>query len=297
MEELQMRKVEAPKEFLDFMEEKDFSLYRRYSAMGDLSTLFFGTANRDLENFLVQNEEDIIDFLKGEVEFIPEKQELFYIHLANGENGYVNIDKENGELALENKKDTTYWKTEFTKEEVIQINPSYVHFLEPVENVEDEKLDVKMPTDLGEKPAKFFVFKKDSLDACDFYNEYTSGDGHKRYCWDNANEVDEYPGKYKTKFTLEEIKQFNLEFDKILLIPTVIDGEDVICPFDMLEEKFHINNNKYGVGICLNLEEYSSTYLWNTCTQTNQYKTEFSTEDLINIEPRFLNGVKFELVS
>jgi len=292
-----MRKVEAPKEFLDFLEGNEVSSHRRYSTMGSLSSLFFHSSHGDLENFLVNNEDDVIDFLKGEVEFIPEKQELFYIHLAKGEEGYVNIDKENGELALKDKKDTTYWKTEFTKEEVIQMNPSYVHFLEPVEDDKDEELDVEMPTDLGENPAKFFVFKKGSSDYCDFYNEVTSSDGRKRYCWDNTNEVDEYPGKYKTKFTLEEIKQFNLEFNKILLIPTVIDGEDVICPFDMLEKKFHINNNEYEVGIYLNLEEYSSTYLWNTCTQTNQYKTEFSTEDLINIEPRFLNGVKFELVS
>lgn len=292
-----MRKVEAPKEFLDFLEGNEVSSHRRYSTMGSLSSLFFHSGHGDLESFLVNNEDNVIDFLKGEVEFIPEKQELFYIHLAKGEEGYVNIDKENGELTLTDKKETTYWKTEFTKEEVIQINPPYVYFLEPVDNVEDEKLDVKMPTDLGEEPAKFYVFKKDSLDYSSFYNEYTSNEGYKRYCWNNANEEDEYSGTYKTKFTLEEIKQFNLEFDKILLIPTVIDGDDVIYPLNMLEEKFHINNNEYEVGIYLNLEEYSSTYLWNTCTQTNQYKTEFSTEDLINIEPRFLNGVKFELVS
>lgn len=291
-----MRKVEAPKEFLDFMEEKDVCVSYRYTAMQELSSLFFDTnvGTSPALKFLVDNEEDIIDFLRGDVEFIPEKQELFYIHLAHGEDGYVNIDKENGELALENKKDTSYWKTEFTKEEVIQMNPSYVHFLEPVK---DDKEGMgpytPIPDDLSEERAKFFVFKK-ALDNRDFYNEVTSSDGHKRYCWDNTNETESRFGKYKTKFTLKEIKQFDLESDEILLIPTIVDGEEVIRPVEKLEEKFYIvNNEPHMMGDYLNL--YGSLYGWNTREQSNEYQTEFSTEDLINIDPRFLEDVKFEL--
>lgn len=299
-----MRKVEAPKEFLDFMKEKDVCVSHRYTAMRELSSLFFDTkvGTSPALKFLVDNEDDIIDFLRGDVDFIPEKQELFYIHLAHGENGYVNIDKESGDLALENKKDTTYWKTEFTKEEVIQMNPSYVHFLEPVE---DDKEGVEaysqMPIDLSEEEeqAKFYVFKKGSLDRCDFYNEYISNGGYKRYCWDNTNETDTRVGKYKTKFTLQEIKQFDLTSDEILLVPAIVDGTESINPYDILEEKFYISRGN-GFRDFLNLELHSdghSFYNWNTDSQFDTFQTEFSTEDLINIDPKFLKDVKFKTVS
>lgn len=60
------------------------------------------------------------------------EEQLYYVHLMSGENGYFNIDKRDGTHFLSNTYDE-FDKTKFTRAEVKAIDPRYVEFLEEVE--------------------------------------------------------------------------------------------------------------------------------------------------------------------
>lgn len=76
-----------------------------------------------------RNLEVIQAILDGEWEV---EEQLYYVHLMSGEDGYLNIDKRDGTHFLSNTYDE-FDKTKFTRAEVEAIDPRYLEFLEEVE--------------------------------------------------------------------------------------------------------------------------------------------------------------------
>ena len=62
------------------------------------------------------------------------KAKKYYVHLIKGdENSYLNIIS-NGVMELSNDFDSNGWKTKFTRDEVVAIDPRLVVFMEEVED-------------------------------------------------------------------------------------------------------------------------------------------------------------------
>lgn len=79
---------------------------------------------------------DIADYYAGVAKFAERK---YYVHLIKkDEYSYLNINSDEG-AALADKFKLYGWQTEFTREEVVAINPNLVPFMEEVED--DERLD------------------------------------------------------------------------------------------------------------------------------------------------------------
>ena len=61
------------------------------------------------------------------------KAKKYYVHLIKGdEESYLNINLEGG-AELGTKFGYGHWKTKFTRDEVVAINPKFVPFMEEVE--------------------------------------------------------------------------------------------------------------------------------------------------------------------
>ena len=74
---------------------------------------------------------DIVDYYAGVAKF-PEQK--YYLHLIEGdEYSYLNINSEGG-AELGTKFGFGHWKTKFTHEEIIAINPQFLLFEEEVED-------------------------------------------------------------------------------------------------------------------------------------------------------------------
>ncbi|WCG36396.1 hypothetical protein [Companilactobacillus farciminis] len=77
-----------------------------------------------------QMAKDIIDFYFGDAKF-PEQK--YYVQLIKGnENSYLTIDPD-GILGLGRRLKIGSWKTKFTRDEVVAIDPRLVPFMEEVE--------------------------------------------------------------------------------------------------------------------------------------------------------------------
>ncbi|ATO46096.1 hypothetical protein C5L30_000253 [Companilactobacillus farciminis] len=80
---------------------------------------------------------DIADYFNDDAKFPEEK---WYVHLINGnDESYLNRGVESKNIYPGSKKQTNNFQTQFTKQEVENINPDYLLFLEkvPVEELED----------------------------------------------------------------------------------------------------------------------------------------------------------------
>jgi len=74
---------------------------------------------------------DILDFYNGKAKFAGPKK--YYVHLIKGDrSSYLNI-KQNGALELCSRFEHNGWKTKFTHEEIIAMNPQLLLFEEEVE--------------------------------------------------------------------------------------------------------------------------------------------------------------------
>jgi len=74
---------------------------------------------------------DIADFYCGNAKFAEPKK--YYVHLIKGdEYSYLNINSEGG-AELGTKFGFGHWKTKFTRDEVVAIDPRLVVFMEEVE--------------------------------------------------------------------------------------------------------------------------------------------------------------------
>ena len=83
-----------------------------------------------------QMAKDIIDFYTGNAKFPEEK---WYVHFINGnDESYLNRGVESKNIYPDSKKQTNNFQTQFTKQEVENINPDYLLFLE---KVPDEELE------------------------------------------------------------------------------------------------------------------------------------------------------------
>lgn len=83
-----------------------------------------------------QMAKDIIDFYFGNAKFPEEK---WYVHFINGnDESYLNRGVESKNIYPDSKKQTNNFQTQFTKQEVEDINPDYLLFLE---KVPDEELE------------------------------------------------------------------------------------------------------------------------------------------------------------
>ena len=72
---------------------------------------------------------DILDFYTDKAKFADQK---YYVHLIKGdENSYLNITSDGG-AELDNKFEFGGWKTKFTRDEVVGIDPKLVPFMEEV---------------------------------------------------------------------------------------------------------------------------------------------------------------------
>lgn len=61
------------------------------------------------------------------------EEPLYYVHLLEGEGGYLNIGKHSGVKGLSTKHGSITYKTQFTRAEVKAIDQRYLEFLEEVE--------------------------------------------------------------------------------------------------------------------------------------------------------------------
>ena len=79
---------------------------------------------------------DIIDFYTGKAKFAEPKK--YYVQLIAGdEESYLNINP-NGGAKLYNRLGLNGWKTKFTRDEVVAIDPRLVKFMEEVEKWEQK---------------------------------------------------------------------------------------------------------------------------------------------------------------
>ena len=79
---------------------------------------------------------DIIDFYTDKAKFIVPKK--YYVQLIAGdEESYLNINP-NGGAKLYNRLGLNGWKTKFTRDEVVAIDPRLVKFMEEVEKWEQK---------------------------------------------------------------------------------------------------------------------------------------------------------------
>lgn len=85
---------------------------------------------RDDTNGNNQMAKDIIDFYCGNAKF-PEQK--YYVHFIKS-NGYSYLTiTPDGVLGLGSRLEIGSWKTEFTHEEIISMNPQFLPFMEEVE--------------------------------------------------------------------------------------------------------------------------------------------------------------------
>ena len=78
-----------------------------------------------------QMAKDIIDFYYGNAKF-PDKK--YYVHLIKNDcYSYLTIDPD-GILGLGSRLELGSWKTKFTRDEVVAIDPKLVPFMEEVED-------------------------------------------------------------------------------------------------------------------------------------------------------------------
>lgn len=113
-----------------------FSVIR--GILSEDSELFYIGLEYDDETHLDNNQlvKDIADYYAGVAKFAEQK---YYVHLIKGdENSYLNITSDGG-AELDNKFEFGGWQTKFTRDEVIDIDPRLVPFMEEVED--DERLD------------------------------------------------------------------------------------------------------------------------------------------------------------
>lgn len=74
--------------------------------------------------------QDVADYINGKAKF-PEPKK-YYIHfLKDGSRSYLNVDFAN-DLMINDKSQTPFFKTQFTREEVSDIDPNYEPFMEEV---------------------------------------------------------------------------------------------------------------------------------------------------------------------
>lgn len=77
---------------------------------------------------------DILDFYTDRAKFAEPKK--YYVHLIKGdEYSYLNINPDVG-AELDNRLELRGWKTKFTRDEVVAIDPRFVPFMEEVEDDE-----------------------------------------------------------------------------------------------------------------------------------------------------------------
>lgn len=88
----------------------------------------YDKANKDERISIIK---DILDFYNGKAKFTGSKK--YYIHLINGNAySYLNISLY-GALKLHTNFEFGVWKTKFTRDEVVAIEPKLVSFMEDVE--------------------------------------------------------------------------------------------------------------------------------------------------------------------
>jgi len=89
---------------------------------------------RENPNENEQMAKDIIDFYCDKAKFAESKK--YYVHFVKGyKNGYLNVHKYTGEIFISTRTgiDNDVFKTAFTDEEIIAIDPRYMAFAVPVE--------------------------------------------------------------------------------------------------------------------------------------------------------------------
>ena len=109
-----------------------FSVIR--GILSEDSELFYIGLEYDDETHLDNNQlvKDIADYYAGVATFA--KFQKYYVHLIKGdENSYLNITSDGG-AELYNKFALDGWKTKFTRDEVVAIDPKLVPFMEEVED-------------------------------------------------------------------------------------------------------------------------------------------------------------------
>ena len=80
---------------------------------------------------------DIVDYYAGVAKF-PEPKK-YYVHFIKGDSdSYLNYGLDSKNYYTDDKEEISCVKTQFTKEEIRAINPSYLLFIEEVPN---DKLD------------------------------------------------------------------------------------------------------------------------------------------------------------
>lgn len=111
-----------------------FSGYEFYPNLCKKARSISGGAHMDQENQFVN---DVVDYFNDRAVFSEQK---WYVHLINGnDESYLNRGVESKNIYPGSKKQTNNFQTQFTKQEVEDINPKYLEFLEkvPVEELED----------------------------------------------------------------------------------------------------------------------------------------------------------------
>lgn len=277
-----MRKVELPKKTIKALKEigidpNDVRIFP-FSAMAGFSNLFLNGEDYDITSVLAEHKEDIIDYLKGEVSFVDELEPLFYIHIVDGDEGYINID--DGNIIVTDKCSTVSFKTKFTKDEALKLNPAYEAFLEPIEvscpsPATDD--DIETSNSSHDEPL-FYIMNEDG----EFYNQST--DDKYDLIWSTYEET----SVWKTKFTISEVKESDLDVD-YELIPVFGDTP----PKHIVGDTFYVTR-KYASGDLdfLNKNVNGDYYAFSTREESGEWKTKFNSQTLSEIPVGFLKETK-----
>lgn len=111
-----------------------FSGYEFYPNLCNKVRSISGGAHMDQENQFVN---DVVDYFNDDAKFPEEK---WYVHFVKSdEDSYLNYGLVDDTYFVSGKEQNIYTKKQFTKQEVEDINPKYLEFLEkvPVEELED----------------------------------------------------------------------------------------------------------------------------------------------------------------
>lgn len=277
-----MRKVELPKKTIKALKENgidpnDVRIFP-FSAMAEFSDLFLNGEDYDVTSVLAEHKEDIIDYLKGEVSFVDELEPLFYIHIVDGDKGYINLN--DGDIYVTDKCSTVSFKTKFTKDEALKLNPAYEAFLEPIEvscpsPATDD--DIETSNSSHDEPL-FYIMDEDN----EFYNQCT--DDKNNIMWNTHDETD----VWKTKFTVSEVNEFDLNVD-YELIPVFGDTP----PKHIVGDTFYITRKfEDGSEEFLNKNVNNDYYTFSTIKESSVWKTKFNSQTLSEIPVGFLKETK-----
>lgn len=224
---------------------------------------------------------DILDFYNGKAKFTGSKK--YYIHLINGNAySYLNISLD-GALKLHTNFEFGGWKTKFTREEVVAINPKLVSFMEDVE-VDNKANQVQNETYrkqlnyLEDKNMRILKgYSKDEQKELECLKNIIS-------CNDLLHNITYFPanteeGSIKNKYDNADTDE------RISIIRDILDFYTDKAKF--AEQKYYVHFIKGDESSYLNIDFDESLLIGNN-SELMDLKTKFTRDEVVAIDPRLV---------